>query len=129
LYKIVEKEILAPNIFSMDVLAPRVASSAKPGQFVIIIADETGERVTLSTIHGVKGLEFNNVILVNCRKDSMPHINSRENIEEERRLFYVGITRAADKLWILYPETCKGTQTEISPFIDECCMEFDIVKQ
>ncbi|MHC1721382.1 MAG: ATP-dependent helicase [Clostridiaceae bacterium] len=91
--------------------------------------DETGERVTLSTIHGVKGLEFNNVILVNCRKDSMPHINSRENIEEERRLFYVGITRAADKLWILYPETCKGTQTEISPFIDECCMEFDIVKQ
>ena len=48
LYKIVEKEILAPNIFSMDILAPRVASSAKPGQFVIVIADETGERVPLT---------------------------------------------------------------------------------
>ncbi len=48
LYKIVEKQILAPNIFSMDILAPRVASSAKPGQFVIVIADETGERVPLT---------------------------------------------------------------------------------
>ena len=48
LYKIVKKEILAPNIFSMDVLAPRVAKSAKPGQFVIVIADETGERVPLT---------------------------------------------------------------------------------
>lgn len=48
LYKIVEKQILAPNIFSMDILAPRVANSAKPGQFVIVIADETGERVPLT---------------------------------------------------------------------------------
>jgi ferredoxin/flavodoxin---NADP+ reductase len=48
LYKIVKKEILAPNIFSMDILAPRVAKSAKPGQFVIVIADETGERVPLT---------------------------------------------------------------------------------
>ncbi len=48
LYKIVEKEILAPNIFSMDILAPRVANSANPGQFVIVIADETGERVPLT---------------------------------------------------------------------------------
>lgn len=48
MYKIVEKEILAPNIFSMDILAPRVANSANPGQFVIVIADETGERVPLT---------------------------------------------------------------------------------
>ena len=48
MYKIVEKEILAPNIFSMDILAPRVAKSAKPGQFVIVIADETGERLPLT---------------------------------------------------------------------------------
>lgn len=48
MYKIVKKEILAPNIFSMDILAPRVAKSAKPGQFVIVIADETGERVPLT---------------------------------------------------------------------------------
>lgn len=48
MYKIVRKEILAPNIFSMDILAPRVAASAKPGQFLIIIVDEKGERVPLT---------------------------------------------------------------------------------
>lgn len=48
MYKIVKKEVLAPNIFAMDVLAPRVAKSAKPGQFVIVIADEIGERVPLT---------------------------------------------------------------------------------
>ena len=45
LYKIVGKESLAANIFSMDILAPKVAESAQPGQFVIVIADEKGERV------------------------------------------------------------------------------------
>jgi len=48
LYKIVDKKNLAPNIFSMDILAPRVAQSAQPGQFVIVIADEKGERVPLT---------------------------------------------------------------------------------
>jgi len=48
LYKIVEKKELAPNIYSMDILAPRVANSAQPGQFVIVITDESGERIPLT---------------------------------------------------------------------------------
>lgn len=48
MYKIVKKENLSTNIFSMDVLAPLVAQSAQPGQFVIVIADEKGERVPLT---------------------------------------------------------------------------------
>lgn len=48
MFKIVEKKFLAPNIVSMDILAPRVANSAQPGQFVIVIADEKGERVPLT---------------------------------------------------------------------------------
>ena len=48
MYKIVEKKVLAPNIYSMDIEAPRVANSAKPGQFIIVIADESGERVPLT---------------------------------------------------------------------------------
>ena len=48
MYKIVEKKDLAPNIISMDILAPRVADSAQPGQFVIVIVDEEGERVPLT---------------------------------------------------------------------------------
>ena len=50
----------------------------------------------------------------------MPHINSLTNIEEERRLFYVGITRAIDNLWVLYSETFKGNYCEVSPFVKEC---------
>ncbi len=49
MYKIVEKKELAPpNIYSMDILAPRVANSAQPGQFVIVITDESGERIPLT---------------------------------------------------------------------------------
>ena len=46
--KLSKKKFFAPNIFSMDILAPRVANSANPGQFVIVIANETGERVPLT---------------------------------------------------------------------------------
>lgn len=86
---------------------------------------ERGQEVTLSTIHGVKGLEFRNVIIVNCAEDSMPHINSKGNMEEERRLFYVAITRAAENLWLLCPCSCKGIQVEPSPYIHECGLEFN----
>ncbi|MBZ2174132.1 sulfide/dihydroorotate dehydrogenase-like FAD/NAD-binding protein [Schnuerera sp. xch1] len=48
MYKIVKKKDLAPNIFSMDILAPRVADSAQPGQFLIVIVDEIGERIPLT---------------------------------------------------------------------------------
>lgn len=45
MYKIVKKEMLADNIFLMDIYAPRVAKSAMPGQFVVVIIDENGERL------------------------------------------------------------------------------------
>lgn len=48
MYKVVEKRELAPNIYLMDVEAPRVAASAEPGQFVIVKADEKGERIPLT---------------------------------------------------------------------------------
>ncbi|MBV4419931.1 sulfide/dihydroorotate dehydrogenase-like FAD/NAD-binding protein [Clostridium tyrobutyricum] len=48
MYKIVDKKTLAPNIFSMDIDAPRVAKSCLPGQFVIVIMDEKGERIPLT---------------------------------------------------------------------------------
>jgi ferredoxin--NADP+ reductase len=48
MYKIVEKRILAPNIYLMDVEAPRVAKSAKPGQFLIVKMHEKGERIPLT---------------------------------------------------------------------------------
>lgn len=48
MYKIVGKRLLVPNIYLMDVEAPRVAKAAKPGQFVIVKMDEKGERVPLT---------------------------------------------------------------------------------
>ena len=41
MYRIMKKEQLAPNIYSMDILAPRVAKSAKPGQFIVLITGES----------------------------------------------------------------------------------------
>ena len=48
MYKIVKKEILADNIFLMDIEAPRVAATCEPGQFIIVKMDEKGERIPLT---------------------------------------------------------------------------------
>ena len=48
MYKIERKVNLAPNIYLFDVLAPRIAASAKPGQFIILIADDYAERIPLT---------------------------------------------------------------------------------
>ena len=48
MYKIVNKKILSPQIYQMDIEAPRVAKSANPGQFVIVKTDEKGERIPLT---------------------------------------------------------------------------------
>lgn len=48
MYKILKKELLAPSIYLMEVEAPRLAKSAQPGQFLIVIVDERGERIPLT---------------------------------------------------------------------------------
>lgn len=78
------------------------------------------DRVLLSTIHGVKGMEFKNVFIINCNEDTIPHASSKDtNLEEERRLFYVGITRAIDNLFLYAPRTRAGETKEHSRFIGE----------
>jgi len=73
------------------------------------------------TIHGVKGMEFKNVYLINCNEENIPHVNSIDkNIEEERRLFYVGVTRAIDNVWLCISKNVKGKAKETSRFIKEC---------
>lgn len=78
------------------------------------------EGVILSTIHGVKGMEFKNVYVINCVEETIPHSNSiKDNIEEERRLFYVGITRAIDNLYLFSPRSRKGQFKDVSRFVVE----------
>ncbi|WP_213358392.1 ATP-dependent helicase [Chlamydiifrater phoenicopteri] len=73
--------------------------------------DETslsGDRLNLMTIHNGKGLEFKIAFLVGLEENLFPHANSKgnyENLEEERRLCYVGITRAQDLLYLTAAQT------------------------
>ncbi|GAB3180259.1 ATP-dependent helicase [Telluribacter humicola] len=72
--------------------------------------DEDGDndRITLMTIHSAKGLEFRNVYVVGMEEDLFPSqmmLESRQDLEEERRLFYVAITRAERKLTFSYAES------------------------
>jgi DNA helicase II / ATP-dependent DNA helicase PcrA len=77
--------------------------------------------VILSTIHGVKGMEFKNIFIMNCVEDFIPHKNSvEEGIEEERRLFFVAITRAIENLYFCIPRQIRGKSKECSRFISEC---------
>ncbi|WP_436512652.1 ATP-dependent helicase [Clostridium thermobutyricum] len=81
--------------------------------------EENEDRVILSTIHRVKGMEFKNVFIANCVEDSIPHSSAKENIEEERRIFYVGMTRAIDNLYMFSPKTKGGKVRDRSRFLDE----------
>ena len=67
--------------------------------------DRDPDKVTLMTIHMAKGLEFNVVYIVGMEEDLFPSqlmLSSRADLEEERRLFYVAITRAKKKLFLSY---------------------------
>jgi DNA helicase-2/ATP-dependent DNA helicase PcrA len=70
--------------------------------------DTDTDKITLMTIHAAKGLEFKHVYIVGMEEDLFPSqmmLASRADLEEERRLFYVAITRAEKKLTLAYAET------------------------
>jgi len=88
--------------------------------------DEHADRVSLMTVHLAKGLEFTNVFIVGMEEDLFPSalsLNTRSELEEERRLFYVALTRAERRAFLSYALTRyrwgKLIDAEPSRFIDE----------
>lgn len=66
------------------------------------------DAVNMLTMHSSKGLEYKAVIIVNCNEGTSPHYKSLGNtkqLEEERRLFYVAMTRAKDYLFMTFPDS------------------------
>ena len=83
--------------------------------------EDDKDKISLMTIHAAKGLEFPYVYIVGLEENLFPSqmaLNSREELEEERRLFYVAITRAKDKLYLV---TEKGNE---SSFLNEIPEEY-----
>lgn len=68
------------------------------------VRSDEGEAIWLMTVHGAKGLEFDRVIIPDCNEKVFPHgeLQTKERIEEERRIFYVAMTRAKKSLELLY---------------------------
>ncbi len=91
--------------------------------------DEESNQVQLMTLHSSKGLEFPHVFLMGMEEELLPHRNSIEtdNIEEERRLAYVGITRARQTLTLTLAQQRKqyGELIDCAPsrFLDELPQE------
>lgn len=85
------------------------------------IYGQNDSNVVLSTIHGAKGLEFDTVFLIDIVDEEIPGSNNASDaeLEEERRIFYVGMTRARENLYIFAFKERNNTDYDISPFINE----------
>ena len=95
------------------------------------IENEDKDKVSLMTLHLSKGLEFKHVFIVGLEEDLFPSAlsyNTRSELEEERRLFYVGITRAKENLYLSYANSRyrwgKLIYCEESRFINEIDKEY-----
>ena len=91
---------------------------------VDVVEDESkaSNLVTISTIHSAKGLEWPVVFIPAAYQGSIPH-SMAEDIDEERRLLYVGMTRAKGMLYISWPkQSSRNDATQISPFLNSKAM-------
>jgi DNA helicase-2/ATP-dependent DNA helicase PcrA len=92
LERLIAELLLAGDVYGMDTLAD---------------GDDPGDILVLSTIHQAKGLEWSRVFVPRLIEDSFPNYRSIDESggeDEERRIFYVAVTRAMDELYLTYPQ-------------------------
>jgi len=108
------------------------AGAAGPGELAAQLAllshadkGDPGNQVRLMSLHAAKGLEFRYVFIVGMDDNTLPHEASLDEgrLDEERRLLYVGITRAKEQLWLSYSREAQrwGAKLRLAPsrFFDE----------
>jgi DNA helicase-2/ATP-dependent DNA helicase PcrA len=101
---------MAGNYASLENFLTQLALEP-PEKNVVEQADRDEEKLVLSTIHSAKGLEWNTVIILSLLEGYLPDkrcLDDKDEIEEERRLFYVGATRAKERLYLLRPASVHG---------------------
>ena len=106
-------------------LAGTVLTRSEPIQrFAHLVAMEKGDseddpnKVALTTLHSAKGLEFPVVFIIALNEDILPHVHDQDgpnDVAEERRLFYVGITRAERRLYLTYASKKGLSDVSLSP--------------
>lgn len=104
------------NLNTIEELKEKIDKTEK------LIKSKKDSNLILSTIHGSKGLEYDDVFVVDLVKNEFPVIsfeNYYENIEEERRIFYVAMTRAKNKLYLMTIRNRNGKKVQPSEFYEE----------
>ena len=88
---------------------------------------EKKDGITLATMHSSKGLEYRAVFIIDANETITPHKKALlpEDIEEERRLFYVAVTRAKDWLYICHCRERYGKEMDVSRFVEEMVSMLD----
>ena len=115
-------KLIAKSTKSLDLFIGRL----KELEYDLLKAKDAGAKLTFSTVHSAKGLEFSRVFVVDLYEGTLPSTSSIEDLredpelyEEERRLFYVAMTRAKKELYLMYSHYTNGRKNEISSFVTD----------
>jgi DNA helicase-2/ATP-dependent DNA helicase PcrA len=101
---------LAVSCSSLDELEAKIVEQSKS------LRNPPEHAVVLSTIHSAKGLEWDTVFMVGVEDGVLPHINASD-VEEERQVAYVGMTRARRRLGLTYAGGRYADRSRPSPFL------------
>lgn len=115
-------KLIAKNAASLELFMGRL----KELEYILSKPKDSDAKITFSTIHSAKGLEFSKVFVVDLYEGTLPSSTSIDMLsetddlyEEERRIFYVAMTRAKSELYLMYSHYRNGQKNEISSFLKD----------